>query len=57
MANRKMSHDDFVKKVKDYHGNKVEILSDYKGTDNKIKIIYHCELHGDTYTKLTAKNK
>lgn len=56
MANRKMSHDDFVKKVKDYHGNKVEILSDYKGTDNKIKIIYHCELHGDTYTELNAKN-
>lgn len=56
MANRKMAQEDFIKKVKDYHGNKVEILSEYKGSDNKIDILYHCKKHGDTYTTLNAKN-
>lgn len=56
MANNKMTHDDFVNKVNSYYDNKVKILSKYNGTDNKIDILYHCDLHGDTYKTLNAKN-
>ena len=46
----------FEEKVKNYHGNKVEILSEYTGSENPIDIVYHCDLHGDTYKTLNAKN-
>lgn len=46
----------FEEKVKNYHGNKVEILSQYNGSERPIDIVYHCEKHGDTYTTLNAKN-
>lgn len=46
----------FKEKVFNYHGNKVEILSNYLGGNNPIDILYHCELHGDTYKTLNAKN-
>lgn len=50
------SHQWFEKKVHDYHGNKVTLLSKYNGSDNPVDIIYHCNLHGNTYTTLNAKN-
>ena len=46
----------FKEKVFNYHGNKVEVLSDYIGGDKQIDILYHCERHGDTYKTLNAKN-
>lgn len=46
----------FEKKVQEYHGDKVEILSKYNGSEKPINIVYHCELHGDTYKTLNAKN-
>ena len=46
----------FEKKVKEYHGDKVEVLSEYNGSVNPIDIVYRCDLHGDTFTTLNAKN-
>ena len=46
----------FENKVKNYHGDTVEILSNYNGSENTIDIVYHCKLHGDTFTTLNAKN-
>lgn len=46
----------FENKVQEYHGNKVEVLSKYNGSERPIDIVYHCELHGDTYKTLNAKN-
>lgn len=31
-------------------------MSKYNGSEKPIDIVYHCELHGDTYTTLNAKN-
>ena len=46
----------FEEKVKNYHGDKVEILSDYMGSEKPIDILYHCKEHGDTYSTINAKN-
>lgn len=46
----------FVEKVKNYHGDKVEILSKYNGSEKPIDIVYHCKEHGDTYKTINAKN-
>lgn len=46
----------FKEKVKNYHGNKVEVLSLYCGSEKPVDIVYHCVLHGDTFTTLNAKN-
>lgn len=46
----------FEEKVKKYHGDKVEILSEYNGSEKLINIVYHCKEHGDTYTTINAKN-
>ncbi len=46
----------FIEKVKNYHGDVVEILSEYNGSLKPINIIYHCKEHGDTYTTINAKN-
>lgn len=46
----------FEKKVFDYHGNKVEILSNYNGSERPIDFVYHCNKHGDTYGTVNAKN-
>lgn len=46
----------FENKVRDYHGDKVEVLSNYNGLGKKIDIIYHCNSHGDTYKTINAKN-
>lgn len=46
----------FKEKVKNYHGDKVEILSEYLGLDKPIDIVYHCKKHGDTYKTINAKN-
>jgi hypothetical protein len=56
MAHLNKSQEWFEEKVKGYHGNKVEILSRYNGSEKPIDIIYHCENHGDTYKTLNAKN-
>lgn len=50
------SHEWFENKVHDYHEDKVTLLSRYNGSEKPIDIIYHCDLHGDTYTSLNAKN-
>lgn len=42
--------------MQNYHGNKAEVLSEYNGSEKPIDIVYHCELHGDTYTTINAKN-
>jgi len=52
----KKSTEWFKEKVRNYHGEKVEILSEYAGSENPIDIVYHCNKHGDTYTTLNAKN-
>lgn len=46
----------FKEKVQNYHGNTVEILSKYNGSEKPIDIVYHCKEHGDTYTTINAKN-
>lgn len=32
------------------------MLSEYNGSEKSISIVYHCDLHGDTFTTLNAKN-
>lgn len=46
----------FKMKVKEYHKDKVEVISEYKGSLNPIDIVYHCKDYGDTYATLNAKN-
>lgn len=46
----------FENKVHEYHGNKVEILSKYNGSEKPIDFLYHCDKHGDTYGTVNAKN-
>ena len=45
----------FKEKVLKYHGDKVEILNEYNGSEKPINIVYHCKEHGDTYTTINAK--
>ena len=56
MGNMIISQEEFEEKVKLYHKGKVEVLSEYKGSDKPVDIVYHCNKHGDTYTTLNAKN-
>lgn len=56
ISNSCKSNEWFLEKVKKYHGNKVEILSEYNGSEKPIDIVYHRNLHGDTYTTINAKN-
>ena len=56
MGHINKDHKWFENKVKEYHGDKVELLSKYNGSENPIDILYHCSEHGDTFTTLNAKN-
>lgn len=56
MGHLRKSHEWFETKVKSYHGNKVELLSKYNGSEKPIDFVYHCEIHGDTYKTINAKN-
>lgn len=56
MGHLNKSHEWFENKVKEYHGNKVELLSTYAGSEKPIDIVYHCEKHGDTFKTINAKN-
>lgn len=46
----------FLENLKNKHGDKVELLSEFYGKEKKVDIVYHCEKHGDTITSLNAKN-
>lgn len=46
----------YLKRVKEKHGDKVEILSEYKGSVLPVEILYHCKEHGDTVKTINAKN-
>lgn len=46
----------YFEKVKEKYGEKVELLSEFKGKERPITICYHCERHGDTIKTLNAKN-
>ena len=52
----KKSQEWFEKKVQDYHHGLVDILSEYMGSEKPIDLVYHCPIHGDTYTTINAKN-
>ena len=52
----KKSQEWFEKKVQDYHHGLVDILSEYMGSEKPIDLVYHCTIHGDTYTTINAKN-
>ncbi len=56
IANKTYDHKWFKNKVYEYHGNKVDLLSEYNGGNKQINIVYHCEFHGDTYKTINAKN-
>ena len=56
ISNLHKSNEWFLEKVKNYHGDKVEILSEYNGSNKPIDLVYHCDLHGDTCTTINAKN-
>jgi len=51
-----ISHDEYVKKVKEKHGDKVDIVSKYNGSQEPITLIYHCGKHGDSEKTINAKN-
>ena len=44
----------YLDKVKEFHGDKVEILSEYQGKDKPVDIVYHCSVHGDVYKSVKA---
>lgn len=48
--------EEYLKKVKERYGKKVEIISEFRGSVRPITICYHCEKHGDTVKTLNAKN-
>lgn len=56
IGNLANTHGWFENKVKEYHGDKVRLISEYVGSDRPISLIYHCEIHGDTETTINAKN-
>lgn len=56
MAHLNKNQEWFEEKVMNYHGDNVEILSEYIGSEKPIDIVYHCKEHGDTYKTLNAKN-
>lgn len=56
MAHLTKDQEWFEEKVKEYHDDKVEVLSNYNGSENPIDIVYHCDEHGDTYKTINAKN-
>lgn len=56
ISNLHKSNEWFTEKVKNYHGDKVELLSEYVGSDKPITLIHHCDRHGDTITTINAKN-
>lgn len=45
----------FYEKLKNRYGDMVDIVSEYKGHEKPITIIYHCVEHGDTRTTINAK--
>lgn len=47
---------EFLDKVKEKYGNKVEILSEYQGKDKIVDVVYHCDKHGDIYKTVTARH-
>src|ERR1035437_5415272 len=51
-----MTTEEFKQKVFLKYGDKVEILGDYTGQNNRLNFIYHCDIHGDTNKSLNAKN-
>lgn len=53
---KKVNKELFLRKLKEKHGDKVELLSEYYGKEKQVEIVYHCEQHGDTITRLNAKN-
>lgn len=56
MGIKAMTTDRFKESVFKKHGDKVEILSEYNGGTKSINFVYHCDLHGDTYKTINAKN-
>lgn len=46
----------FMQKVKEVYGERVELLSEYQGTEKRLTICYHCEKHGDTVKEMKAKS-
>jgi len=50
------TQEDFENKVKVKYGDKVEILSQYKGGSFPVDFVYHCEKHGDTHKTIHGKN-
>lgn len=56
MGHINKSQEWFEEKVKKYHGDKVTIIGQYKGSENPVELIYHCDKHGDTTTIINAKN-
>lgn len=54
--NEKRTTEQFKADAFKKHGHKLEILSEYNGSDKPINIIYHCEKHGNTYKTMNAKN-
>lgn len=52
----KVNKELFLRRLKEKHGDKVELLSEYYGKEKQVEIVYHCEQHGDTIARLNAKN-
>lgn len=46
----------YLDRIKEKHGDKVEILSEYQGKDSSIDYVYHCDKHGDTYKTAKASH-
>lgn len=55
MGVKRRTTEELKEQVKEKHGDKVEILSEYLGGTKPINILYHCEKHGDVST-INAKN-
>lgn len=51
----KANEENYLNRVKDKHGDKVEILSEYKGGTVPIKLKYKCS-HGETIAVMNAKS-
>lgn len=46
----------FEERIQNKFGNRIKILTEFKGMDYPIKIIYTCDFHGDTIKEINPKN-
>lgn len=56
MGKKRRTTQEFKDYICEKTNGKVEILSEYNGACEPIDFVYHCEIHGDIYKTMNAKN-